>query len=133
MAAMVLPKGSLISFAGNDITEHGRSEVNVDVMRFENSKRMHDGTLRKTVIADKLKWSFHYDMVPNDTTKTVDGKWGGTAIETFYETTPGVFVMTIKESGTPVNYNAVITSFSKTVVKRGAYEAWNVDIEIEEA
>jgi hypothetical protein len=101
-------------------------------MRIENSKRMHDGTMRKVVIADKLKWSVSWSDVPDQDAKTVDGKWGGASIESFYETTPGLFTLNIKESGVSTNYNAVITSFSKTVKKRGTAELWDVSLTIEE-
>jgi hypothetical protein len=133
MAAIVLPKGSILKFDGTDISEHNRGEITVDIMRFENSKRMHNATLRKNVLADKLKWNISWELLPDQDAKTVDGKWGAASLETFYRNTPGVFVLTVKNSGTPVNYNAVITSFSKTIVKRGAYEAWNIDLTIEEA
>ena len=133
MAAVVLPKGSLMSFNGNAITEHNRGEVSVEVTRIENSQRMHDGTLRKVVIADKLKWSVSWSDVPDTDAKCVDGKWGGDSLESFYKSTPGVFVFNIKDSGVATNYNAVITSFEKTIKKRGnGAELWDVSITIEE-
>jgi hypothetical protein len=133
MTAMVLPKGSILKFDGTDISEHNRGEISIDINRIENSKRMHNGTMRKVVIADKLKWNISWEMLPDVDAKTVDGKWGAKSLETFYSTTPGVFVLTVKNSGVSTNYNAVITSFSKTIVKRGAWEAWNVELTIEEA
>ena len=132
MAAIVLPKGSMMSFNGNAITEHNRGEVSVDITRIENSQRMHDGTLRKVVIADKLKWSVSWNDVPDTDVACVDGKWGGKSLDAFYKSTPGVFVLNIKESGNPKNYNAVITDFSKTIKKRGTAELWDIDITIEE-
>lgn len=133
MATIVLPKGSILKFDGTDISEHNRGEITVDVNRIENSQRMHNGTMRKVVIADKLKWNISWEMLPDVDAKTVDGKWGAAALEAFYAATPGVFVLTVKNSGVPKTYNAVITSFSKTIVKRGAYEAWDIDMTIEEA
>src|SRR6478752_1049072 len=121
MAAIVLPKGSILRFDGTDISEHNRGEISVDVNRIENAKRMHNGTYRKVVIADKLKWNISWEMLPDVDTKTVDGKWGAKSLENFYFSTPGVFVLTVKNSGVATNYNAVITSFSKTIVKRGAW------------
>jgi hypothetical protein len=133
MASIVLPKGSILKFDGTDISEHNRGEISVDINRIENSKRMHNGTYRKVVIADKLKWQISWEMLPDVDNKTVDGKWGAASLETFYKNTPGVFVLTVKNSGVATNYNAVITSFSKTIVKRGVYEAWNIELTIEEA
>jgi hypothetical protein len=133
MATVVLPKGSLMSFNGNAITEHNRGEVSVEITRIENSDRMHDGTLRKVVIADKLKWSTSWNDLPDVDAKAVDGKWAGKSLEAFYKANPGVFVLNIKESGVATNYNAVITDFSKTVKKRGdGVELWDIDITIEE-
>lgn len=133
MAVVFLPKGQLMSFNGNALTEHNRGEVSVEPMRIENSKRMHDGTLRKTVIADRNKWSVSWSDLPSEDTKTVDGKWGGKSLEGFYRSTPGLFVLNIKESGVSTNYNAVITSFDKKVKKRGtASEIWDINITIEE-
>lgn len=132
--AMILPQGSLLKISGNDLSEHNRSEVQVDVIRIENSSRMHNGTMRKVVIADKLKWDVSWKMLPTDDTKTVDGKWGAKSLETFYLANPGVFVFTVKNTGTPTNYNAVITDFSKTIVKRGGtFEGWDVSMTLEEA
>lgn len=134
MAIMILPKGSIVSLSGNDLTEHNRGDISVDIERIENMKRMHDGTMRKIVLADKYKWSLSWSNVPNVDISTVDGKWGGKSIEAFYKATPGVFVLTVKESGVSTNYNAFITNFGKTVVKRGAnLELWNMQLEMEEA
>ena len=133
MAAMVLPKGSIMSFNGSAITEHNRGDVKVEITRIENSKRMHDGTLRKVVIADKLKWSVSWSDIPNEDVGTVDGKWGGKSIEAFYRATPGVFTLNVKDSGVSTNYNAVITSYDKSIKKRGAtIELWDVSLTIEE-
>lgn len=133
MAAIVLPKGSLLSINGNGLTEHNRGEVDVQINRIENTKRMHDGTLRKVVIADKLKWSVSWTDVPDTDAKCVDGKWGGQSIEGFYKANPGLFTFNVKNSGVSTNYNAVITEFSKTLKKRGnGAELWDISLTIEE-
>lgn len=132
--AMTLPKGSLLQINGNDLSEHNRSEVQIDIIRIENSNRMHNGTYRKVVIADKYKWDVNWKMLPDVDAKTVDGKWGAKSMETFYLANPGVFTLTVKNSGVSTNYNAVITDFSKSIVKRGAStEGWDISMTIEEA
>src|SRR6478736_2542708 len=118
MAAMILPRGSLLRFDGNDITEHNRAAVKVDIERIEMSDRMANGTMRKYVVADKRKWSTSWEMCPTDTTKTVDGKWGGEAMLAFYSATPGVFVLTVKTNTGTETFNAIITEFSWSVSKR---------------
>lgn len=134
MAAMILPKGSILSFNSNDITEHNRGELTVDIERIQNSQRMANGSYRSYVIADKKKWNVSWDMVPNDSTKTVDGKWGGSQLLSFYNSTPGIFVLTIRNGASTETYNAVITEFSYTIVKRGgSTDGWNIDLSMEEA
>jgi hypothetical protein len=133
MAAINLPKGSLMKWNGNNITEHNRSELNISVKRIENSQRMANGTMRKYVVADKREFSCSWEMIPDATSKTVDGKWGGSAIESFYNTTSGSFVLTLTDgAGVVTTYNVMFTDFSKVINKRGAYDAWNIDITLEE-
>jgi hypothetical protein len=128
-----MPKGSIMKWNGNSITEHNRSELNIGVNRIENSKRMANGTLRKYIIADKREFSCSWSMLPDATVGTVDGKWGGSAIETFYNTTPGAFTLTITNgAGVATNYTVMITEFSKVINKRGKYDAWDIDITMEE-
>lgn len=118
---------------GNLITEHNRSELDVDVERIETSNRMSNGTLRKWVVADKRTFSCSWDMLPAISAKTVDGKWGGVDIETFYNTTPGSFTLTITNTHGTQTYTVVFTDFSKTVQKRfGTSDWWNISITLEE-
>ena len=128
-----LPKGSLMKWNGNSITEHNRSQLNVSVERIETSKRMANGTLRKYVIADKRKFSCSWEMVPDTDAGTVDGKWGGNSIETFYNNNPGSFTLVITDgTGATKTYTVVFTDFSKTINKRGRFDAWDIDITLEE-
>lgn len=128
-----LPKGSLMKWDGNAITEHNRSELDINVNRIENSKRMAHGTMRKYVIADKREFSTSWKMVPDATEATVDKKWGGAAIETFYNATPGEFTLTIRDgAGVETEYQVMFTEFSKVLNKRGKYDAWDIDITLEE-
>lgn len=133
MAVVYLPKGSLMKWNGNAITEHNRSELSIDVNRIENSKRMATGTMRKYVIADKREFSCSWEMIPDATAATVDGKWGGAAIESFYNTTPGAFTLVLTDgAGVTSTYTVMITDFSKVINKRGTYDAWDIDITLEE-
>ena len=128
-----MPKGSIMKWNGNSITEHNRSQLDVKVNRIENSKRMANGTMRKYIIADKREFSCSWNMVPDQTAGTVDKKWGGSAIEAFYNTNPGAFTLTITDgAGVATNYTVMITDFSKTINKRGRYDGWDIDITMEE-
>lgn len=134
MAYINLPLGSALAFNGNGVTEHNRSELGVEIQRIESSDRMANGAMRKYVVADKRKWNVSWEMCPNDATKTVDGKWGGTNLLTFYSTTPGVFTLTVKNGSSTETYNAVITDFSYDIIKRSTIaDAWNINMTIEEA
>lgn len=126
---MILPKGSILKLDGNDLTEHNRSKLTVDTERIESSDRMANGMLRKYVIADKKKWSVSWTMCPDVAAKTVDGKWGGADMHTYYKATPGLIVLTVNGEV----FNAVITEFSYDIVGRGtSVEAWDINMSLEE-
>jgi hypothetical protein len=128
-----MPKGSIMKWNGNDITEHNRSELNIKVNRIETSQRMANGTLRKYIVADKREFSCSWNMVPNEDVSTVDGKWGGKSIETFYNANGGSFTLTVTHGdATTDTYTVVFTDFSKVINKRGTYDAWDIDITLEE-
>lgn len=117
----------------NNISEHNRAELSVDVERIETTTRTVNGSLRKWFVADKRTWSTSWDMLPHSATFTVDNKWGGSEIENFYNTVPGDFYISIRQpDGSGGIYHVVFKSFSKTVQKRGRYEFWNIDVSLEE-
>lgn len=123
-----------MAWAGSDITEHNRGPIDVTFKRIESSKRMAGGTLRKYVIADKKEWSTSWKMLPDATVGALDKKWAGTAMEAFYNSTPGEFTLSIKDGvgGAVTNYQVVFTNFSKVVNKRGKYDVWDVDVTLEQ-
>lgn len=131
--AMKFAKPSFMLWEGNAITDHNRGEVEISPERIERSKRMANGTLRKYVVADKRKFSVSWEMVPSKSRYTVDGFWGAEEIESWWNSIPGAFTLTLNYSeGLPVNYEVVMTSFSKTLSKRGLYDMYNVSVELEE-
>lgn len=122
-----------MQFNGNLITEHKRSPVSVEVDRIETSNRMANGTLRKWVVADKRTFQVSWETLPALTAKTVDGKWGGIDIETFYNSTPGAFTLTLTNTHGVQTYTVVFTDFSKEIVKRvGTSDWWDLSITLEE-
>lgn len=144
---MILPKGSIISLAAKSeydplnpnaatwhaISEHNRSELSQEVERIEKQHRTINGSMRKWWVADKHTWSTSWDMLPHTSTYTVDNKWGGQDIETFYAANPGDFWLQIrKPDATFTIANVVFKSFSKSVQKRGRYEFWKIDLSLEE-
>lgn len=128
-----LPKGALMEWNGNKISDHNRSQLSVSVERIEGAKRMANGTLRKYVIADKRKFSVSWEELPHIADWTVDGYWAGREIESFYNNNAGAFILRIVNGdGVVQTYNVVISDFSMDLIKRGAFDFWNVDITMEE-
>lgn len=128
-------RNAIMYWNGTKVTDHNRSELSVDVERIETSNRMADGTLRKYVIADKRTFSCSWDDLPKLTTQTVDGGWGGAAIESFYNSTVGAFTLTTYDNTNALvgTYTVMFDSFSKTVKKRYKdTELWSVDVSLVE-
>lgn len=130
---MKFAKPALMEWDGNKITDHNRSELGISVERIENSRRMANGTLRKYVIADKKTFSVSWANVPDKRLYTVDGYWGGRDIENFYNNLSGPFILRLFDgSGKIESFNVMMVSFSKSISKRGAFDFWQVDVEMEE-
>lgn len=130
---MILPKGSILKFNGTSLTEHNRAPVSVTVERIESTHRTAAGFLRKYVIADKRTVNTSWTDMPRETNKTVDGHWGGDAIEEFYNNNPGPFTLTIVNGdGTTKEFSVVFSRFDKSISKRGSYDFWDVNISLEE-
>jgi len=130
---LVLPKGAMVQWNGNKLTEHNRSELSVDVERIETAKRMANGTMRKYVVADKRTFGVSWNDIPHTAEYTVDGFWGGKEIEKFYNENAGSFPLRITYGdGTSEVFNVMISDFSKSITKRGLYDFWDVDVEMTE-
>lgn len=137
---MYLPRGSIMSFSDistpavkKALSEHNRQPLQVSPERIEHKQRMANGRLRSWWISDKKKWTLSWTNLPHDTAKTVDGHMGAEDLEQFYYSHPGEFIVHIRlPNGTESSHFVMFSSFSKTVSKRGVYEMWNVDLELEE-
>lgn len=129
-----LPKGSIMQWNGNKITEHNRSEFDMTPERFKSSARMANGTLREWIVATKWTFTCSWENLPAKTTKTVDGAWGGEAMESFYNSTTGPFTLVVTYGdGTTGTYTVVFKEFDKTVVSRGgSSDGWKVSVTLEE-
>lgn len=79
------------------LTDHNRQPITFDFETLERSARMADGTMRKFVVAKKMKIGTGWNDLPSGTfapttgssqgyTMTVDGYKGGAWIKDFYET-----------------------------------------------
>jgi hypothetical protein len=130
---VTLSRPQLMKWAGTIVTDHNRSPLSVSVERIENKQRMADGTMRKYVIADKRTWTCSWEWLPTSDAKTVDGKMGGTAMETFYNSNPGAFALQLyMGDGTSTTYQVMFSDFSKEVVKRGTVDFLTINVTLEE-
>lgn len=129
-------KPRLMRWDANAITDHNRSPLSVSNERIEKSNRMANGTLRKYVVADKRTFEVSWEMIPKSTAKTVDGYWGGDAMETFFYATKGAFTLeTTDADGTVETFTVMFQGdFGKEIVKRGTtgVDLWNVSVSMVE-
>jgi len=132
MNPMTFAKPRLMRWNDNAITDHNRSDLDVSVERIETSQRMANGTMRKYVIADKRTFSVSWDDLPHAAEYAVDGFWAGREIEAFYNTADAFTLEITEGDGTVNTYTVVFTDFSKSIKKRGTYDTWSLDIEMEE-
>lgn len=148
---------TIMTWNGSKITDHGRAPLNMTTERIGTDKRMADGTLRRQHVAVKRTWSVNWENLPSTNEvlgalKTADGGWSGEEIETFHQTTPGVFRMVLKrgsaiglevpaaalslgpsyEDDNFYGVNVMFTEFSKDVTKRGLVDLWNISVTLEE-
>lgn len=138
------------------VTDHNRSELSESVERLENKQRMADGTLRRYSVSKKRTWSCDWSMLPstNSVTNgltTADGGWAGEDIENFHNITDGSFRMILRRGSasgktapnpadTALPYRdsdfyivkVMIVDFTKSVVKRGTVDLWDISISLEE-
>lgn len=130
---LVLPKATLMTWNGNKVSDHNRAELAVSVNRIEEATRMANGTLRKYIVADKRTFSTDWADLPQSAMFTVDGFWGKNEMENWYNTVPGAFTLELAfGDGTKKSYTVMLTKFSASLSKRGAFDFWSVSVELEE-
>lgn len=131
--AIIFAKPRLMRWNTNAITDHNRAPLEISNERIEKKQRMANATMRKYVVADKRTFSTSWEMVPKPTAKTVDGFWGGAAMEAFFYATPGAFTLEITDAdGTITNYTVMFSNYDRTIEKRGSVDFWNVSVTMEE-
>lgn len=129
----VFVKPSLMTWGGNKITDHNRSELEVSIERIEEKVRMANGTMRKYVIADKRSFGVSWEELPHNKDFTVDGFWGKREMETWYNEQPGDFELKLYHGdGAVETFVVMLSSFEASISKRGAYDFWSVSVDMEE-
>lgn len=130
---MSFAKPALMAWNGNLITDHNRAALDIEVDRIEKTQRMANGMLRKYIVADKRKFSCSWENLPSKAKYAVDGYWAANEIETWWNTVPGAFTLTLQYAeDAPIQYTVVMTEFSKTLSKRGLYDLYSVNVNLEE-
>lgn len=137
---ITLPKGTIMSWINfnSGVTcrpsDHSRSELSVSTERIGSTERMANGRLRKYHVADKRTWSTSWDMLPAPSNMTADGRAGGKEIESFFKSTKGDFNMSIVnvDASLDETVRVVFDDFNKSIVKRGAYDMWNISVSLTE-
>ena len=126
-------------FEFKKVTDHNRSALDITVERLENLQRMAGGRMRRQVVGKKRTFTCSWENLPAannrgpNTMATVDGGMAGEDIEKFHDDYDQGFNMQLREgNGDITTYAVMITDFSKTVVKRGINDLWNLTITLTE-
>ncbi len=131
--AMRFAKPRLIRLNQVPVTDHNRSSLSITTERIETRKRMANGTMRTYWIADKNSWSMSWEMLPNTNAATVDGYMGADTLESTYLAQHGDFELELTFGNSPVRiYRVMWKDFSKTLLKRGKYDFYDVSASFEE-
>jgi hypothetical protein len=124
---------SLMTWNDNKISDHNRSALSVSVDRIETATRMANGTMRKFIVADKRTFSTDWTDLPQSALFTVDGFWGKNEIENWYNTQTGAFTLKLfYGDGTTGTYSVFMSKFSADISKRGVFDFWRVQVEMQE-
>lgn len=130
---MKFAKPRLMRWNASSISDHNRSELQIDYDLIENRKRMADGTMRKQLIVNKHKFSCSWDMLPHSAAFTVDKYFGANDMETFWKNNQGAFTLELSFGSSPVEtYQVMFSEFTKTLQKRGAFDFYSVNVSMEE-
>jgi hypothetical protein len=131
--ATTFTRPALIQWNNNSLSDHNRSELDIDPNRIRNDMRTATGALRRYHIADKREFNWSWEMLPEDDSDTVDGFWGADSIIGFFNSTTGTFTLSlINEDNTETDYTVLFDDFSYTVVKRWDTYWYDIDVKLVE-
>ena len=125
------------------VTDHNRAPLGVSLNEISNSQRTANGTMRKSIIANKHNFDLSWNDFPNMSTYTVDGGWGASQIYDFYLDTKQPFYLKITQkidSDAATAYQEYLVNFASCsfdIVKRNPsattpYLRMNMNISLEE-
>lgn len=131
--ALAMWRPIYVRFNGTNVSEHNRSDVEVDVERIETRTRVASGRMRKQYVADKRSFSISWTDLPETAANTVDGAWGAQEIINFFNSMSGEFTLGLVQSdNTVANYTVVFTDFSANPTKRWGIYYYDVELTLEE-
>lgn len=129
-------ENTIMLWDGQKVSDHARSALDVTFDILERRRRMANGTLRKFVIARKMKISCSWEMLPSrgvGETGPVDGGLTGEQMLEFYRD-KREFTLTLRDGAGNIEQRKVmLEEFRWSVAKRGtATDFWNIDMTLEE-
>ena len=122
------------------LSDHSRSPLGVSYEIIQNTQRMADGTMRKSVIAKKRSFECSWEMLPTTSTMIVDANADAAKMKAYYELycfSPLTLTLRYKRNNaeTPVDetYQVYWTQFNFDVIKRYKnFDYWNISSEFTE-
>jgi hypothetical protein len=127
-------KPAAIELDGIFLTDHNRSELNINNQRLVNDIRTQFGDLRRYFRSDKKSFSVTWSMIPQNFEYTVDANLGAEDMKDFFESKQGIVSMKIYfDFGDEQDYRVVITDFSFILRKRwDDYRFYDCSLTMEE-
>jgi len=132
-----LPKGSFILVNGTPLSEHNRSGGAIQKEMLGVSARTIVGTMKRQSFVGKRTISVSWEHLPALDDQTVDGKAGRNTIRDLVDQdwTNNLVPYTIvihevddNNVQTDTTISAFVDSYSEELIKRYAYQHWNVSI-----
>lgn len=126
------------------LSDHGRSELEIDMQRIEKRERMANGRMRSKFVAEKKAFNTNWEMLPSRSEYTADKYASAIDMVNFYNAVTGEFTIKIygdTDVGGSLSsqqlygtFSVFFTEFSSSIVKRGKdFDFWNVRFGVEEA
>lgn len=128
------PIDTAMTWDNNPITDHNRGPVSTSFEKIMTEKRMVDGTLRRFVVAEKRTFKVDWKELYTNSDYVIDGFWSFDEMKSFYEKTPGDFVLKLTSgNGDTTSVIVVFRDFSYSISKRGSRtDLCDVSITLEE-
>lgn len=122
------------------LSDHSRSALSVSYEIIENSQRMANGTMRKSIISKKKSFSCSWEMLPTVGTHVVDNNAHALSMRDFYEKYcffPMTLTLRHKKNAeaNPIyeTYQVYWSGFNYDVIKRyNNFDYWNISADFVE-